>query len=528
MQGIASLRRSSGVPKKNTSSMERHKSISMYNEAPFEEITLDEFELVALDRLQVLRKIEDLKARNVRGDDYKRALRESLHKYMKMSMLSEESASADKRKDTISHFILRLAYCRSEDLRRWFLTQETALFRHRLEELSTDEMDSFIKEQGLFFEGVDAERKAALRSKLLSIPGAPQLGFEGTTYYRIPFWQAADLIGRRQVYLEGGFAYVPVQRVVTIVVARYRMGISKSLMEASNHFAFVASDSRFGPLLQNMSKQYLGRDFGSADGTDSDKIKPGMLNTLAERSMPLCMKQLHTALNREHKLKHWGRLQYGLFLKGAGLSVDDAMAFWQTMFTKIMGLDQFQKQYAYNVRHMYGKEGKRTNYTPYSCLKIIMGNPPAAGDHHGCPYRHYDEDHLSSLLSQVRVGGSDKDAILRQVKSKNYQLACQRHFEATHKGVATSSVSTDGVGNHPNAWMHASMEFYKEKAANGAAGDAQGSPAVKSGGGIDSSATVVPLTPSPAAAAAARVPASGGSKPSLQSPSPSPSSRSPP
>ncbi|CAN0256625.1 unnamed protein product, partial [Ectocarpus sp. 12 AP-2014] len=110
------------------------------------------------------------------------------------------------------------------------------------------------------------------------------------------------------------------------------------------------------------------------------------------------MKQLHSALNREHKLKHWGRLQYGLFLKGAGLSVDDAMAFWQAMFTKIMGLDQFQKQYAYNVRHMYGKEGKRTNYTPYSCLKIIMGNPPAAGDHHGCPYRHFDEDHLSSLL----------------------------------------------------------------------------------------------------------------------------------
>lgn len=40
---------------------------------------------------------------------------------------------------------------------------------------------------------------------------------------------------------------------------------------------------------QNMSKQYLGRDFGSADGTDSDKINPGMLNTLAEVFTAVCL-----------------------------------------------------------------------------------------------------------------------------------------------------------------------------------------------------------------------------------------------
>lgn len=63
----------------------------------------------------------------------------------------------------------------------------------------------------------------------------------------------------------------------------------------------------------------------------------------------------------------------------------------------------------------------------------------------------------------MRIGGGDKDAILKQVKTKNYQLACQRHFEATHKGHEAAGISTDGVGNHPNAWMHASMAFHKAK-----------------------------------------------------------------
>lgn len=35
------------------------------------------------------------------------------------------------------------------------------------------------------------------RSQLLSMPGAG-VEFDRTTYYKIPFWQAADLIGKRQ------------------------------------------------------------------------------------------------------------------------------------------------------------------------------------------------------------------------------------------------------------------------------------------------------------------------------------------
>jgi DNA primase large subunit len=37
-----------------------------------------------------------------------------------------------KANDSISHFICRLAYCRNDELRKWFLTQETRLFNLRL------------------------------------------------------------------------------------------------------------------------------------------------------------------------------------------------------------------------------------------------------------------------------------------------------------------------------------------------------------------------------------------------------------
>jgi DNA primase large subunit len=76
-----------------------------------------------------------------------------------------------------------------------------------------------------------------------------------------------------------------------------------------------------------------------------------------------------------------------LFCVLKGLDLEGAQVFWESHFSKIMNHDQFVKSYSYSFRHMYGKEGARKNYTPYSCMKIIMGTPPESGAFHGCPYR---------------------------------------------------------------------------------------------------------------------------------------------
>ena len=52
------------------------------------------------------------------------------------------------------------------------------------------------------------------------------------------------------------------------------------------------------------------------------------------------MSTLHDVVRREHHLKHFGRLQYGLFLKSIGLTLEQALAFWRSEFIKKMEPDK--------------------------------------------------------------------------------------------------------------------------------------------------------------------------------------------
>lgn len=57
------------------------------------------------------------------------------------------------------------------------------------------------------------------------------------------------------------------------------------------------------------------------------------------------MKRLHVVLRSDHHLKHQARQQYGLFLKGAGLPLEQALEFWRSEFTKKMDSDKVQILY---------------------------------------------------------------------------------------------------------------------------------------------------------------------------------------
>uniref|UniRef100_A0A8C9BVG7 DNA primase large subunit C-terminal domain-containing protein n=1 Tax=Phocoena sinus TaxID=42100 RepID=A0A8C9BVG7_PHOSS len=143
--------------------------------------------------------------------------------------------------------------------------------------------------------------------------------------------------------------------------------------------------------------------------------------------------QLHKALRENHHLRHGGLTQYGLFLKDIGLTLEQAWQFWkQTFIRGKMDPDKSDKGYSYDICHSFGKEGKRTDYTLYSCLKIILTNPPSQGDYHGCPFWHSDPQLLRQKMQVYKIPPSGINQILDLVKGTHYQVAYDCGFSLSH------------------------------------------------------------------------------------------------
>ena len=226
-------------------------------------------------------------------------------------------------------------------------------------------------------------------------------------------------------------------------------------------------DDRLTPILNHLS-----RNFATPNSTLSDSdsalhgtpINASSIEPLSQH-FPLCMRNLHMTLRKNSHLKHFGRLQYTLFLKGIGLTLEDCLIFWRQAF-KLITDDTFNKEYRYNIRHAYGDVGgdairRGRGYSPFSCQKVLTEHPPGSGESHGCPYRHFSVDNLTTLLQTTGVNDRDVLRGVREdVEKKRFHIACNRVFEWVHKG-DIKRVKEDGSWGaaeldtivHPNTYF---------------------------------------------------------------------------
>ena len=156
--------------------------VQFYDDLPGCDVGLIDFEMLAVERLKLLRIFEkhaamsyakystewqkNLTAELNKANDTRLYDFKQLANYEKKVKFENnpEHYLLNRERDHFSHFILRLAYCKTEELRRWFVTHEYDLFRHRAMQMTSSEFASFVSEAGLQYTPVEESEIADMRN----------------------------------------------------------------------------------------------------------------------------------------------------------------------------------------------------------------------------------------------------------------------------------------------------------------------------------------------------------------------------
>lgn len=438
---------------------------------------IQELESYALDRLKLLKAIDEARAQSVneKPANIASVIRQAaLHAEQAHNLHVPSKSHIDHEhqllKDEASHFLLRLAMCASIDHRMWLLKLECDLFAARLVGASTSYiLDAIKKANGPRVDAVSASELEELRQDLEDVARGPcfEKGIHGTKFFKVAFEQVPGLVARRKVLVRKGIAYVPDVKIHDVVVGLFRAKMNQSLTVASKAVLLADRDRRMRPILTSI------REHHAADARknefDTESAERISLNQLPQSivAMPLCMMNMMAKLREQHHLRYAARLQLGNFLKGCGLTMEESLRFWQTEFGKgTIDAAKFEKTYAYNIRHQYGKEGRRKQMTPYACPKIIVDRP-AVGEHNGCPYREFHENDLVAAVRKMGVDAETTKAIAAKAKEGNFQPACGMCFKASQPPLGIPEEDKkEFIPSHPNEYfIEARRRRFKQSTA---------------------------------------------------------------
>jgi DNA primase large subunit len=360
----------------------------------------------------------------------------------------------------------------SEDLHRRFVRAESILFRLRFESDDSAEREHFLSTLNLKWDSVTSQEKEAFKEQLLAVTPWLSSTWASEGFFKVPWTKVLDLVEKRKVFLRGGVAWVPMREQASLVFAEFSNRLNKELEYTARSLPRLDEDDRLLPLLSHLSLGFLAgvsSDYNSTStslvGEDGEaiQIRAEMVNALIKKHAPMCMRQLGQTLEERKHLKYQGRMQFGLFLKEMGVTIEQALVFWRRSFANMTD-DKFTKEYKYNIRHNYGLEGKRVDYPARSCARIITQDTPGPQDNHGCPFRHYSPQNLSaSLSSTYQLNSQQSSEILASVKAGHYHVACTRLFEITHKVPKGKGLDGNGESvSHPNRYFEKSWKIEHE------------------------------------------------------------------
>lgn len=313
--------------------------LNSYTTPPTGDVSLEQFEEWGIARLKVLAELEACQFRNKTPAETEEYMRPVLEKHLRLSSTRSRSSemAMERKKDHYSHWTLRLAFSGTADLRQRFARLETQLFKLRLQQDDIAERKAFIDSLPMSWETMTAEEKILWLDELKAATGFNSARGDEESWFKVDWETVPELVERRQVLLKKGKAYVHVREQQSMVVNEFSRSLEAGLELAARFLPRMDEDNRLSPILHHLSQSFVAPDAGYNESSsigDMASINAASIDGLSQH-FPLCMQNLHRELRKNSHLKHFGRLQYTLFLKGVGLSLQECIVFWRKSFKLI-------------------------------------------------------------------------------------------------------------------------------------------------------------------------------------------------
>lgn len=244
---------------------------SFYLDKPTGSLTLADAEHLGSMRLDLLRTIDEQSTTLSLNDANAPKTFESkqLFESRVLELLRKNFRSLED--DKISHYLLRIAFCQTEELRRWFVKTEDLMFRIRFNSFLGDAMarsDDHMSDIVQFFrdneiEGIEQimfrDLEPLIQMQLRSSFYNLSLSQE-TKFFRVPWLQVFRLCAQQRCVLHRGLAYITSDALAELVSTKFRSELADHLnviFTATTSQRGALHDRRVAPILNQLAKQHV-------------------------------------------------------------------------------------------------------------------------------------------------------------------------------------------------------------------------------------------------------------------------------
>ncbi|KAL0101429.1 hypothetical protein PUN28_018928 [Cardiocondyla obscurior] len=352
--------------------------------------------------------------------------------------------------DKIGHFVLRLLASISSDLCIYWISKESLLFKHRLDNISPRQLHKLLK-QIMWKLQLFKDKKNVIDKTLIELCKfySQLLVFKhlrsncencNEFQYKVRFEIVPDLVKERDLILNNGDVITYCsnwKKVLQSLFSSYIISEMSTIKKQAEHI--IKHDPRFYVLNQKIQSYLFNKV------TPHGKVTTENIET-EKQKFPLCMQHLHSVLKKRHRLSHYARLYYSLFLKEIGMTLEDSIIFWREEYSKphtctsvcSHNWQSNEKKFIYSIRHMYGLEGSRKNYKTPDCNLICSGISGAAYEG-GCPFKDFDKSALGNLL-RASLTEDDMEKFINNTSVKNPEVLCTAFLKFVRKEDVNNAV----------------------------------------------------------------------------------------